>query len=331
MQNPPAAGARRAVLASGVALVLARAGDAAAQAAPAVLAVLATASEHDDAGTARSFKRVLETSGMVQGKDFVLEFFWAGGDYKRFPGLARAAVAAKPAAILVTTAAAALAAKHATSTIPIVMFGINDPVGSGLVASFAQPGGNITGTASMTEDYVGKLLELTREALPGTKRIAVLLNPLNPSNRPIFRTFERLARRDGIAAQAVEISAPEQIEPALAQLARRRPDAMITGLDSSLTAARAHFAAFSAAQGVPIVSVDGNFSTSGALVTYTAEYALAKMASVYVRKILAGARPQDLPVQQPTSFTLAVNMKVAQALGVKVPQTLLVRATRVIE
>ncbi|MBC5765110.1 ABC transporter substrate-binding protein [Ramlibacter albus] len=302
-----------------------------AQAGPARIELLYTGSEKEGARVAAAFRSLLQGVGLADGKDYVLDYTWADGHYERFPALAQSAAARKPALILVTTIASARAAQQATSTIPIVMTGLNDPVGNRLVASYAQPGGNITGTASMSDDYIGKLLELAREIIPGTKRIAVLVNPLNTSNGPIFRTFAQLARSAGIAADMVEISAPEQIDAALAALLKNRPDALITGLDSSHVAYRARFAQFASTHAIPIVSVDGNFSESGAVVTYTAQAALARMAVVYVQKILAGAKPADLPVQQPTSFDLVVNMRVAQALKLKVPQTVLMRATRLIE
>ena len=300
-----------------------------AQPGPAHIAMLTTSSEQQ---IARNFYRSgMLSVGLVEDKDYVLDFFSAAGHYERFPALAQAAVARKPAVILVTTIASARAAQQATSTIPIVMIGLNDPVGTGLVASFARPGGNITGMATMADDIVGKVIELTREITPGARRIAVLINPQNASNRPIFQAFERLARLAGMSADAVEISVPEQIEAVLADLAKKRPDVLITGLDSGLVDERSRFAQFAASEGIAIVSVDGNYEKSGAVITYTGQQTLFPMAALYVKKILGGAKPADLPVQQPVSFLLVVNTRLAQALKLTVPQSLLLRADKLIE
>jgi putative ABC transport system substrate-binding protein len=303
-----------------------------AQPAPPRIAGLTPASQQNGA-RGSLIGPALASIGLVEGKDFVWDTFWSDGHDERFPALAQAAVAHNPALIIVGTVASARAAQQATSTIPIVMSGITDPVGNGLVASYARPGGNITGTASMADEFIGKLLELTREIRPGTRRVAVLINPQNPSNRPIFRTLDRLARSAGILADAVEISAPEQLDAALVEVAKKRPDALITGFDTGLVLgpASARFAELAASQGIAIVSAGGDYNTSGAVVTYTAQVALARMTAVYVQKILGGARPADLPVQLPTSFELVINMRVARELKLKVPQSLLLLATKLLE
>lgn len=303
----------------------------AAQPVPARIAFLSTNTEQKNAGVASYFRSELLSVGLVDGKDYVLDFFWADGHYERFPALAQAAVARKPAVIIVTTIASARAAQQVTSTIPIVMTGVNDPVGTGLVASLARPGGNVTGVATMADDIVGKLIELTREIVPGARRIAVLINPQNASNRPIFQTLQKLARAAGMTAEAVEISSPEQIEAALSELAGRRPDVLITGFDSSHVENRTRFAQFASSQGIAIVSADGVYEQSGAVITFTAFRSLYAMSALYVKKILDGAKPADLPVQQPTRFQLVVNTGVAQALKLNVPHALLLRADKVIE
>lgn len=302
-----------------------------AQAAPARIAFLSSASESEVAATASYFRSIMSSVGLGEGRDYLVEFFCSDGHNERFAALAQAAVAGKPAVIIATTVASALAAQRATSTIPVVMTGLNDPVGTGLVRSYARPGGNITGTSSMADDFLGKLIELTREVIPGARRIAVLVNPQNASNPPILRTFQRLASTLGISAEALEIGAPEQVDAALAELAAKRPDALVTGFDNSHPHYRFRLAQVASTRGIAIVSADFRFSDAGALITYSAHRSWFRMPAVYVQKILAGADPADLPVQQPTSFELLVNTRVADALKLKLPQTVLLRATKLLE
>ena len=316
---------------SGLALLALYAPACIGQSPPARIAFLSSASEKEVSATAAYLRSIMSSVGLVEGKDYVAEFFCSDGHNERFPALAQAAVARKPAVIIATTVASALAAQQATTTIPIVITGVNDPVGTGLVRSYARPGGNITGTASMAEDFLGKLIELTREVLPGATRVAVLVNPRNASNPPILRTFQRLAHTVGVSADALEISAPEHVDAALADLARKRPDALVTGFDNSHAHYRSRLAQVASTQGIPIISADFRYSDADALITYSAHRSWFRMPAVYVQKILAGANPADLPVQQPASFELLVNTRVADALKLKLPQTVLLRATRLIE
>lgn len=300
-----------------------------AQAAPARIVWLSTGSP--STGAAAFLRDVLHGAGLVEGKDYVLEPLWAEGHSERFPALAKEAVARKPALILVTTIASAKAVQAATSTIPIVMTGLTDPVGTGLIASIARPGGNTTGVATMSGNIGGKMIELVAEALPGARRVGVLINPHNASNRPVFEALQQQGRAAGIAVEAFEIGRPEDLDGVFAEIGRKRPDALLTGYDSVLNDQRRRVAALANAHRIPIVSTDGAYEYSGALVTYTAQRMLFKLVAVYVQKILAGAKPADLPVQQPTTFELVVNTRVAQGLKLKVPQSLVMRADRVIE
>jgi putative tryptophan/tyrosine transport system substrate-binding protein len=320
---------RRTVL--GLPLLALHASVCIGQSSRAHIAFLSSASEKEVAATATYFRSIMSSVGLVEGNDYVVEFFCSDGHNERFPALAQAAVARKPAVIIATTVASALAAQKATGTIPIVITGVNDPVGTGLVRSYARPGGNITGTSSMADDFLGKLIELTREVIPGARRVAILVNPQNASNAPIFQTFERLARTVGVSAEALEISAPQQVDAALADLVRKRPDALVTGFDNSHTHYRFRFAQVASSQGIAIVSADFRYSDAGALITYSAHRAWFRMPAVYVQKILAGANPADLPVQQPASFELLVNTRVADSLKLKLPQSVLIRATKLIE
>lgn len=320
---------RRHVL--GLALLALYAPAGKGQPSPAPIAFLSSASEREVAATAAYFRTIMSSVGLVEGKDYVVEFFCSDGHNERFAALAQAAVTRKPAVIIATTVASALAAQKATSTIPIVITGVNDPVGTGLVRSYARPGANITGTSSMADDFLGKLIELTREVMPGARRATVLVNPQNESNGPIFRNFRRLAGTVGISADALEISAPEQVDSALADLARKRPDALVVGFDNSHTHYRFRLAQAASSLGIPIISADLRYSDADALITYSAHRSWFRMPAVYVQKILAGANPADLPVQQPASFELVVNTRVANTLKLKLPQTVLLRATGLIE
>ena len=212
------------------------------------------------------------------------------------------------------------------------MMGTNDPVGSGLVASLARPGGNTTGLASMFDDVAAKLVEFAREGLPKAKRLAVLINPLNPSNQPIFGSLQKAALRLGMTAEAFEADAPERIGGAFTAASRTRPDLLITGFDGMLIDQRAQIISLGLARKIPIASQSFAFGDAGALIVYGAPTrAFVGRAAVYIKKLLAGAKPAELPVEQPTTFELVINMKTAKALGIKIPQTMLVRADRVIE
>lgn len=210
----------------------------------------------------------LRENGLVDGKDYVLDLFWADGKYERFPALLAAALERKPSIILVSTVASVRAAQQATKAIPIVFLGTNDPVGSGLVASLARPGGNTTGMATMVNDRAAKLVEFVREALPKAKRIALLINPLNPSNRPAFQGIQSAAASLGMTAAAFEADSPGRIASAFAALSKARSEALLTGFDAMLAAERGQTIALSIAHKVPIVTTNLLYAVSGALICF---------------------------------------------------------------
>ena len=181
------------------------------------------------------------------------------------------------------------------------------------------------------DDRAAKLVEFVREAMPKAKRLAMLINPLNPSNRPIFQSFQKAAQGAGITAEAFEASTQEQIDAAFVELAKTRPDAVVTGFDSSLVDNRARIVSHGMSRKIPIVSANG--FDAGALITFgvSPQNSVSKQSAQYVKKILAGAKPADLPVQQPTNFELVINTKTANALGLSLPQSMLLRADRLIE
>lgn len=304
-----------------------------AQPGPARLAVIASGAAEGGAAILAALRTGLRENGLTEGKDYVLDPFWADGHYDRFPKLLEAALGRKPSIILVFTIASARAAQQATKTVPIVMAGLNDPVGSGLVASLARPGGNTTGIATMNDDRAAKLVEFVRESMPEAKRLAVLINPKNPSNRPIFQSVQRAAVRAGMTAEVFEADAPERIGGALTALSSTRPDALLAGFDSMLGENRAQIVALATARKIPVFSVSSVFVDAGALLSYgvSSKSSVIRLAAAHVRKILAGAKPADLPVEQPTIFELVINKKSARTLGINIPPAILLRADRVIE
>ena len=304
-----------------------------AQPGPARLALIASGAAEGGAALLAALRTGLRENGLAEGKDYVLDPFWADGHYDRFPKLLEAALSRKPSIILVMTIASARAAQQATKAVPIVMVGLNDPVGSGLVASLARPGGNTTGIATMNDDRAAKLVEFVRESMPGAKRLAVLINPQNPSNRPIFQSVQRAAAGAGMTAEVLEADAPERIGGAFAALSRTRPDALLTGFDSMLGENRAQIVSLATARKIPVFSIGSAYADAGALLSYgvSGKFPVTRMAAAHVRKILAGAKPADLPVEQPTNFELVINLKTAKALGLKIPPSFVQRADRVVE
>jgi len=302
-----------------------------AQPAPARLALIASGAAEGGAAILAALRTGLRENGLTEGKDYVLDPFWADGHYDRFPKLVEAALGRKPSIILVMTIASARAAQQATKTVPIVMVGLNDPVGSGLVASLARPGGNTTGVATMNDDRAAKLVQFVRETMPRAKRLAVLINPQNPSNRPIFQSVQRAAANAGMTADAYEADAPERIGGAFAALSKTRPDALLTGFDSMLGENRAQIVSLATTRKIPVFSIGSAYTD--ALLSYgvSSKFPVTRQVAAYVKKILAGANPADLPVEQPTNFELVINLKAAKAIGLKIPPSFVQRADRVIE
>ena len=279
-----------------------------------------------------AFKDGLRNNGMIEGKDFAFDAQYADGHYDRFPAMIDAALKRNPALIMAVTIASVRAAQQATKTIPIVFVSTNDPLGSGLVASLARPGGNTTGISNQAEDVIGKYVELLRDALPQIKRIAVLLNPGNPSNPRMFERIRASAQGYGISATAFEAASPETIDPALERSARQQSEALLQNSDAMLFQHRARIAAFALKQRLPSISTSPEGAESGFLLAYGADRPdMYRRAATYATKILAGAKPADLPVEQPTKFQLVINLKTAKALGITIPQSLLLRADEVIQ
>jgi putative ABC transport system substrate-binding protein len=279
-----------------------------------------------------AFRTGLTKLGYVEGQNIAIESRWAGGKYERLPGLAAELVRLRVDVIVTAVVPAIRAAKEATRTIPVVMAAVVDPVATGLVASLARPGGNITGLSVMSPELVGKQLEMLRELAPKASRVAVLWNPANPGNPPQLRAAELAARGLGMRLQLLEARSPREIEDAFAAMARERAAALVVLVDILLGDQRARIANLAVSHRLPAVYGLTEHVEAGGLMAYAPSFVdTYRRAASYVDKILRGANPGDLPVEQPTQFELVINLKTAKALGLTIPPSLLGRADEVIE
>ena len=276
------------------------------------------------------FRRALREVGYVEGQNIAVEYRWAEGKTERLPHLAAELVRAKVDVIVaIGGVPSAQAAQQATTTIPIVIGGAVDPVGSGLVASLARPGGNITGSTIIPEALVGKQLELLTEVVPKGSRVAVLWNPDNPGNARQLRAAEAVS---GLQLEPVGARDPAEIEKAFVTMTGRRVDGVIVLVDPFFLGERERIANLAMKNRLPAVYGYRLHADARGLMAYGASrIELAKQTAVYVTKILRGAQPADLPVAQPTKFELVINLKTAKALGLKIPQSILLRADEIIE
>jgi putative ABC transport system substrate-binding protein len=279
-----------------------------------------------------AFFETLRELGWIEGENVVFSHRYAENRLERLPELAAELVHLNVDVIVTAGTLAPLAAKRATTTIPIVMMAAGDPLGSGLVASLARPGGNVTGMSLMTPHLGGKRLELLKEVLPRLSSVAVLWNAANPYPAIVFRETQAAARTLGIEVQSLEVRSPNDIDAAFEAARRQTPDALITVEDPLTSAHRKLIADFAIKHGLPSLHGFREFVTFGGLMSYgTSLTDMGRRAANYVDKILKGVKPADLPVQQPTRFELVINLKTAKALGLEIPPTLLVRADEVIE
>jgi putative ABC transport system substrate-binding protein len=279
------------------------------------------------------FRDRLVELGYVEGKTILLEESYADGDPQRLTQLAHDIVASKPDVIVTIAAAATAAARQATSTIPIVMAHAGNPVGSGLVASLAHPGGNVTGTTSMIPDLGAKQVDLLRELVPRLAKLGVLANPTNAGTPPLLANVNEAARRFNISVVVAEVTRTEDFDKAFGVLRDARPDALLVMVEPLIGLNVAKVLGFAAMNRLPAsFDVGREVARQGGLISYgpvlTTHYALVADC---VDKILKGAKPGDLPIQQPTQFALVINLKTAKTLGIKIPQSLLLRADEVIE
>jgi putative ABC transport system substrate-binding protein len=293
---------------------------------------LSSSSAERERARVAAFHQGLRELGYLEGKNIVLEPRYAGGDFDRLPELAAELVRHKVDVFVVAGAPAAHAAKKASSVTPIVMTAIADPVGMGLVASLARPGGSITGLSDFNAGVVAKRLELLREVVPSVSRVAVLLNPTNPSNPPQLKLTQAAAATLAVTLLAFEAKRADEIDRAFAAIKTERPGALIVIGDPMLGSHRKRIVELSNQNRLPAIYWIREFADAGGLMSYGANFDdLWRRAATYVDKILKGANPGDLPVEQPTKFELVINMKVAKALGLTMPQSLLLRADEVIQ
>jgi ABC-type uncharacterized transport system substrate-binding protein len=279
----------------------------------------------------RAFRHGLKEEGFIEGENAVVEYRWAENQSDRLSSLA-AELVRRPVAMIVTSGgtAPALAAKAATSTIPIVFTVPEDPVRLGLVASLARPGGNATGVNFFSDELVAKRLELLRELVPAASRVAVLLNPANAGT--MLQDVQAAARRMGVQIQAINVSTSRDIDTAFAVLGRERPDALFVTGGPFLQSRRMQLALQAARHALPTSYGSREYPEIGGLMSYGASLTEAhRQAGVYAGRILKGAKPADLPVIQATKFELVINLTAARTLGLGVPPSLLARADEVIE
>jgi putative ABC transport system substrate-binding protein len=284
-------------------------------------------------GRLGAFRQGLNEAGYVEGQNVAVEYRGAEGQYDRLPALAADLVQRQVSVIVAQNNATTLAAKAATSTIPIVCQVGMDPVQSGFVASFNRPGGNITGVVVQTAELMGKRLEFLHELVPIATAVAVLVNPTNPTaTASETNDLQEAARSLGLRLQILRVSTPSEIEAAFETLVGLSAGGLVVSADTFLTSQRAQIVALAARHAVPAIYVVRFFPVAGGLMSYGVDYADSyRQMGLYTGKILKGAKPADLPVQQMVKVELVINLKTAKALGLTVPMTLLGRADEVIE
>jgi ABC-type uncharacterized transport system substrate-binding protein len=293
------------------------------------------ASNLGNQGPLEAFRQGLRDLGYVEGRNLVIEYRDAQGKLEPLPALAAELVALKVDVIVASSTAAALAAKQTTSVVPIVFATVPDPVASGLVASLARPGGNVTGLSNLNADLVGKGLEYLTQAVPGARRVAVLSQPGafgERTEREMLKAAEVAAAALGIQLQFVEARGPADIDKAFSEITGARAEAVTVLVSGMLLGERTRLVDLAAKNRLPVVYTFRELADAGGLMSYGTSLAdLFRRAASYVDKILKGTKPADLPVEQPIKLELVINLKAAQALGLTVPPTLVARADQVIE
>jgi putative ABC transport system substrate-binding protein len=297
-----------------------------------VIGYLSGTSPGPNAPFVAAFRQGLSETGYVEGQNVAIEYRWAEGSYDRLPALAADLVSRKVDVMGAFGIPLALAAKNATSTIPIVFNSSDDPVAAGLVASLARPGGNLTGVSAMNIELMPKRLELLSELVPQAGIIALLVNPNNANAEPIIRYVQEAARAKGVQLQILKAGTEGEIDAAVSSVAQLHAGALIVGADPFFTGRPELLVALASRHAVPAIYEWREFAAAGGLISYGSSRSAAfRQLGIYAGKILKGAKPADLPVQQPTTFELVVNLKTAKALSLTVPQSILARADEVIE
>jgi putative ABC transport system substrate-binding protein len=288
------------------------------------------------AGSRTRFTDALVTAlgdlGYVEGRNTVIDRRFAEGQLERLPEFAAELVKLRVDVMVIQGTPASLAARTATSTIPIVFAANSDPVGVGLVASLARPGGNVTGTSLMASELSGKRLELLHALAPGLSRIAILWDSSNPGMSLRVRETEIAARQSQVALRSVGPRNAEELEATLAELAKQPPDALLVTVEPFTRRNLARILEFCSTHRIPSMFEESSYVDAGGLMSYGPDLLeIFRRAATYVDRILKGASPADLPVEQPTKFELVINMKTARTLGLTIPQSILARADRLLE
>jgi putative ABC transport system substrate-binding protein len=279
-----------------------------------------------------AFPRGMRELGYLEGKNLAIEWRFADGRYERLSGLAAELVQLKVDVIVANATEAVSAAQKATSTIPIVMGNANEPVVNGFVASLARPGGNITGLSSIAADLSPKYLEMLLSIVPRLSRVAVLINPANTANVTILRNIQAVAPKAGVTILVAEARSSQEIEGAFITMAKAKAQALVFASNALFMQQRRQIAELAMTNRLPCVSAYREYVDVGALMSYGPNIAdMYLRAATFVDKIFRGAKPADLPVEQPTKFELFINGKTAKTLGLKIPQSLLIMADKVIE
>jgi putative tryptophan/tyrosine transport system substrate-binding protein len=277
------------------------------------------------------FRQALKELGYMEGKNIAIEYRYAEGKADRLPFLAAELVGLKVDVIVSSSTPSVLAAKQATNTIPIVFVSIADPVASGLVASLARPGGNITGLSIVAVELSGKRLELLKEAVPNIARVAFLWNSANPAQAPQWREAQAAAQVLGLQLQSLEVRSSNDFDSAFEAALRERAQALVTTPAALLGAHLKRIVEFAAKNRLPAMYANPDFVDAGGLMSYAPSYGdLSRRAATYVDKILKGTKPADLPVEQPKKFEFVINLKAAKQIGLTIPPNVLARADKVI-
>jgi putative ABC transport system substrate-binding protein len=280
----------------------------------------------------KGFRQGLQDFNYVEGKNLIVEYRWGDGNSDRLPEMAAELIRQNPDVIISVNTAALLVLQKATTTIPIVMLGTADPVAAGLVSSLPRPGANITGMSSMAPELSRKRLELLKEAMPKLAQVAVLSNSGNPAAVLALEETQTAARILGLSVLSIDIRDPGQLDIALSVIARDPPGALVLLIDAMIHSQRTPIASFAVTHRLPSISPFREFAEAGGLLVYGPKLPdLLRRAVGVIDKILRGAKPAELPVEQPTRFELIVNLKTAKAIGLDVPATVLARADEVIE
>jgi ABC-type uncharacterized transport system substrate-binding protein len=297
-----------------------------------VIGFLSSRSAGESARAVAAFHQGLRETGFVEGQNLKIEFRWAEGQYDKVPGLTSELVSLPLALLFAAGPPAALAARIATASIPIVFVVGVDPIAAGLVESFNKPGGNATGMTLITGPLAQKRLELLREIAPKAANLAMLANPLSPDAAPEIRDVQASTQANGFQLKMLIASKPSDLTAAFASLSEQHPDGVLVGSDPFFVARRDEIISLAARLRVPVIYPFREFAESGGLISYGANLAATyHQAGVYAGRILKGAKPAELPVMQPTTFELIINLNAAKALGIAVPPSLLARANEVIE